>query len=83
MEGAANKVVHLLLKAGEHAAMNWAGNTNNEQVWGCAKDASEAWNESTELRAAGAGDGPPGEMATLTISALYAAASCIGYALGG
>ena len=83
LEGAANTVVHILMKSGEHAAMNWASNTGNEQVWGCAKDASEAWNETTELRAAGLADGPVTETGTTITSALYAAASCVGYALGG
>jgi RHS repeat-associated protein len=83
LEDAANKVVHLLVKYGTVRTMNWASGTENEQIMGCAKDASEAWTETTELRAAGAGAGPAIEAGTTITSATYSAAACIGAALGG
>ncbi|MGN6662805.1 MAG: RHS repeat domain-containing protein [Solirubrobacterales bacterium] len=55
MQNAANTIVHLLIKRGEAGAMGWAYSTGNERVMGCAKDASEAWTETTELRQAGEG----------------------------
>src|SRR6185295_10358388 len=58
IEGAANKVVHFLVKYGTTRAMHWARGTNNKRLIGCAKDASDAWIETKELRAAGAADGP-------------------------
>lgn len=78
LESAANKVVHLLVKYGSTSALHWANGTNNEKVMGCAKDASDAWRETGELRAAGAADGAPIELGTTITSALYAAGACIG-----
>jgi RHS repeat-associated protein len=83
IEGAANTVVHLLMKYGTAQSESWANSTGNSQIIGCAKDASDAWTETTEYRAAAAADGPEFEAGALTTSALYAAASCVGYALGG
>lgn len=83
IESAANKVVHLLVTYGTSRTMNWANSTENEQIMGCAKEASEAWSETAELRAAGAGDGPPIAVGTTITSAVYAAASCAGSVLGG
>jgi hypothetical protein len=80
---AANKVVHLLMKYGSTRALHWANGTENERLIGCAKDASDAWIETSELRAAGAADGPVIAAGTTTTSALYAGASCVGSALGG
>lgn len=77
LEGTASKVVHLLVKYGTNRAMSWASSTENERSMSCAKDASEAWRETSELRAAGAGD-PPLEAGTTITSVLYAAASCVG-----
>jgi RHS repeat-associated protein len=82
LEGAANKVVHLVMKYGTTRALGWARGTENDQVMGCAKDATEAWTETAELRAAGAADGPVTGAGTIITSALYAAASCIGGASG-
>jgi hypothetical protein len=82
IEGAASKVVHLLVKYGTSRTMNWANGTGNEQVMHCAKDASEAWTETSELRAAGAGE-PELEAGTTITSVVYAAAACAGGAFGG
>ncbi|HET9163177.1 MAG TPA: LamG-like jellyroll fold domain-containing protein, partial [Solirubrobacterales bacterium] len=81
LENAANKVVHLLVSSGPRAAMHFARGVGSEAAIGCAKDASEAWVETAELRAAGAADGPVTAAGTTTTSALYAAAACIGGAL--
>jgi RHS repeat-associated protein len=78
IEGTANKVVHLLVSSGPHAAMDFARSIGTEGAIGCAKEASSAWVETAELRAAGAADGPPIAAGTIATSALYAAASCIG-----
>ena len=78
LEGTASKVVHLLVKYGTSRAMSWASGTENERSMSCAKDASEAWRETAELRAAGAADGPVIEAGTTITSVLYAAASCVG-----
>jgi RHS repeat-associated protein len=83
IESTANKAVHLLVKYNGSRLMGWANGTGNEQTIGCAKDALEAWTETSELRAAGAGAGPPVEAGTVITSAVYAAAACVGSALGG
>ncbi len=77
---AANTVVHLLMTYGQTSALRWAGGQHNNLILGCAKDAGEAWIETSELRAAGAADGPLIGAGTTLTSALYAAASCVGYA---
>jgi RHS repeat-associated protein len=83
IEKTANKVVHLLLKGGENAAMAWAGGSGNQQVWGCAKDATDAWNETFEFRGSSASSGPGFGDGADVVSGLYAAAACVGYALTG
>ena len=83
IEGTANKVVHLIQKYGTQTTLTWAQDTDNELAIGCAKDATDAWIETTELRVAGASEGGPGVAATTVVSALYSAASCVGYMLGG
>jgi RHS repeat-associated protein len=83
LEAAANKAVNILMNFGEARLRIWASNTGNEQIIGCAKDATEAWQETAELRAAGAADGPLVEAGTSATSAVYAAAACVGGALGG
>jgi RHS repeat-associated protein len=83
LEHAANTVVHFLLNDNSNGALNWAGSTHNHRIMSCAKDALGAWNETTELRAAGAGDGPPIALGTTITSALYAGTSCVGSVFGG
>jgi RHS repeat-associated protein len=48
----------------------------------CAKDGSEAWTETTELRTAGAGE-PEWEAGADLVSGIYSIASCIGAMLVG
>lgn len=83
LEKAANTVIDHLLRGGQGSAMGWAYGTENKTIIGCAKDASDAWAETAEYRAAAAADGPPFDKGAVVTSALYAAASCAGYALLG
>jgi RHS repeat-associated protein len=83
LENAANKVVHLLVKGGASLAREYISKVRNERVASCAKDATEKWIETTELRGAGESVGPGGALAATAASALYAAAGCVASALGG
>ena len=82
LEGAANEVIHRLLKFGANATLSWSERRGSPALEACAKEASEAWVETAELRAVGAGDGPEVAAGTEATSAIYAAASCVGAVLG-
>jgi RHS repeat-associated protein len=60
-----------------HLAAKYGG---SEAVQGCAKGASEAWIETTELRSAADGE-PDGWVVTNTIAAGDIAANCVGGAV--
>ena len=77
IENTVNKVVHHLLDAGEAATLRWAKNLHNEAIWVCARDATAAWGETAEMRAASAAEGAPGRGAATFASVLYSAASCL------
>ena len=83
LENTANTVIDHLLRRGTSGIMGWAYGTQNKTIIGCSKDASDAWIESADFRASGAASGPPFDKAAVVGSALYAAASCVGYALLG